>query len=143
MERSQKMRWIIVGGNSGKIGPKNMFLIFYLYTVRLPKAKAKLLFWISSEIRERYQGIVPPVNRSEEDMDACAKYHVAGDTPYIRYFVSHILQFQFYREMCLEAKQYIPESTEKPLHRCDFSEGEFKDAAGAKLRYLQLTNTSR
>ena len=76
-------------------------------------------------------------------MDACAKYHVAGDTPYIRYFVSHILQFQFYREMCLEAKQYIPESTEKPLHRCDFSEGEFKDAAGAKLRYFLLMNISR
>ena len=93
--------------------------------------------------RERYQGIVPPVNRSEEDLDACAKYHVAADVPYIRYFISHILQFQFYREMCLEAKQYIPESTEKPLHRCDFSEGEFKDAAGAKLRYLQLTNISR
>jgi len=95
------------------------------------------------ELRERYQGIVPPVNRSEEDMDACAKYHVAGDTPYIRYFVSHILQFQFYREMCLEAKQYIPESTEKPLHRCDFSEGEFKDAAGAKLRKLLQAGRSR
>ena len=84
--------------------------------------------------RERYQGIVPPVKRTEEDMDACSKYHIAGNVPYIRYFVSYILQFQFYREMCLEAKQYIPDSTEKPLHRCDFSEGDFKDAAGKKLR---------
>ena len=86
------------------------------------------------QYRERYQGIVPPVNRSEEYMDACAKYHVAANVPYIRYFVSYILQFQFYREMCLEAKQYVPESADKPLHRCDFSEGDFKDAAGEKLR---------
>ena len=121
----------------------SFYILSKKYTVYFPTAKPNFLFCISSNTRERYQGIVPPVNRSEEDMDACAKYHVAGDTPYIRYFVSHILQFQFYREMCLEAKQYIPESTEKPLHRCDFSEGEFKDAAGAKLRYFQLTNILR
>ena len=93
---------------------------------------------INSYSRERYQGVVPPVKRTEEDMDACAKYHIAGNVPYIRYFVSYILQFQFYREMCLEAKQYVPDSTEKPLHRCDFSEGEFKDAAGMKLRYIAI-----
>ena len=67
-------------------------------------------------------------------MDACAKYHVAGDVPYIRYFVSHILQFQFYREMCLEAKQYDPSDAAKPLYKCDFSNGEFKHRAAEKMK---------
>jgi hypothetical protein len=41
--------------------------------------------------RENYQGLVPPVSRSEVDFDAGAKYHVAADVPYIRYFAAHIL----------------------------------------------------
>ena len=43
------------------------------------------------------QGIAPPVSRSEDDFDAGAKYHVAADVSYIRYFVAHILEYQFYR----------------------------------------------
>lgn len=38
--------------------------------------------WI--KMRSDYQGIVPPVVRSEADFDAGAKYHVPGNTPYIR-----------------------------------------------------------
>ncbi len=34
--------------------------------------------------REKYQGLAPPVNRTEADFDAGAKYHVAADVPYIR-----------------------------------------------------------
>ena len=41
--------------------------------------------------RENYQGLAPPVMRSELDFDAGAKYHVAADVPYIRYFAAHIL----------------------------------------------------
>ena len=37
------------------------------------------------ELRTKYQGIKPPVPRSEEDFDPGAKYHIPGDTPYIRY----------------------------------------------------------
>jgi len=111
-----------------------------LFNGTIDKSEMNYRWW---ELRERYQGIVPPVNRSEEYMDACAKYHVAANVPYIRYFVSYILQFQFYREMCLEAKQYVPESADKPLHRCDFSEGDFKDAAGEKLRKMMKAGRSR
>ena len=47
-------------------------------------------------MREKYQGIVPPVPRSEADFDPGAKYHVAANVPYTRYFLARILQFQFY-----------------------------------------------
>ena len=37
------------------------------------------------EVRMKYQGIKPPVPRSEDDFDPGAKYHIPGDTPYIRF----------------------------------------------------------
>ena len=43
-----------------------------------------------------------------------AKYHVASNTPYARYFLAGILEFQFYRAMC-QASGYTG-----PLHRCSF-----------------------
>jgi peptidyl-dipeptidase A len=52
------------------------------------------------QLKARYQGVKPPVERSEADFDAAAKYHVPANTPYTRYFLAHILQFQFQREMC-------------------------------------------
>jgi len=51
------------------------------------------------ELRGKYQGIVAPVERTEEDFDPGAKYHVASNVPYTRYFLAHILQFQFHREL--------------------------------------------
>lgn len=35
--------------------------------------------------RCKYQGISPPVTRSEEDFDPGAKYHIPANVPYIRY----------------------------------------------------------
>jgi peptidyl-dipeptidase A len=64
------------------------------------------------ELRLRYQGIAPPVERSEADFDPGAKYHIPANTPYLRYFLAHILQYQFHRGLC-EAAGY-----EGPLHRC-------------------------
>ncbi len=52
--------------------------------------------------------------RSESDFDPGAKYHVAGNVPYMRYFLAHILEFQFYRALC-QASGYTG-----PLHRCTF-----------------------
>jgi peptidyl-dipeptidase A len=66
------------------------------------------------ELRAKYQGITPPVARTESDFDPGAKYHVAANVPYTRYFLARILQFQFYRAMCREAGQT------GPLHRCSF-----------------------
>ena len=50
-------------------------------------------------LRQKYQGIAPPVDRSESDFDPGAKYHVAANVPYMRYFLADILQFQFHRAL--------------------------------------------
>ncbi|KAK6182477.1 hypothetical protein SNE40_010158 [Patella caerulea] len=65
------------------------------------------------QLRCKYQGISPPVMRSEDDFDPGAKYHIPANTPYIRYFVSFIIQFQFHKALCKAANQT------GPLHTCD------------------------
>jgi peptidyl-dipeptidase A len=67
-----------------------------------------------TDLRLQYQGIMPPVARSEANFDAGAKYHIPGNTPYTRYFLARILQFQFYKAACDIAKW------KGPLHRCSF-----------------------
>jgi peptidyl-dipeptidase A len=63
-------------------------------------------------LREQYQGVSAPLPRSEADFDPGAKYHVPGNTPYTRYFLSFILQFQFHRALCDAA------GFKGPLHEC-------------------------
>lgn len=67
-----------------------------------------------TKLRTQYQGIVPPVARDANAFDAGAKYHVPGNTPYTRYFLARILQFQFYKAACDTA------GWKGPLHRCSF-----------------------
>jgi peptidyl-dipeptidase A len=55
------------------------------------------------DLKLRYQGVVPPVARSEADFDPGAKYHVAANVPYTRYFLAHILEFQLHRSLCRTA----------------------------------------
>lgn len=64
------------------------------------------------ELREKYQGIAAPVARSEQDFDPGAKYHIPGNTPYTRYFLSFIIQFQFHKALCESA------GFQGPLHEC-------------------------
>ena len=64
------------------------------------------------ELKARYQGVAPPGVRSEDDFDPGAKFHVAGNVPYMRYFLAHILQFQFHRALARIA------DWKGPLHRC-------------------------
>jgi peptidyl-dipeptidase A len=48
------------------------------------------------------------------------------------YFVAHILEFEFYRSLCIVANEYVPTDPDtKPLHKCDFFNSE---EAGDKLR---------
>ena len=79
------------------------------------------------DLRLKYQGVAPPVARSEADFDPGAKYHVAGNVPYMRYFLAHILEFQFYRALC-QASGYTG-----PLHRCTFFGSK---EAGAKFNKM-------
>jgi len=52
------------------------------------------------KLREQYQGVAAPVERTEADFDPGAKYHIPGNTPYTRYFLSFIIQFQFHKALC-------------------------------------------
>ena len=82
------------------------------------------------DLRLKYQGVVPPVARSEADFDPGAKFHVAGNVPYMRYFLADIYEFQFYRALCRES------GFKGPLNRCTFFNSK---QAGAKLnRMLEM-----
>ena len=79
-------------------------------------------------LRASYQGIEPAVERTEDDFDPGAKYHIPGNTPYTRYFLSHVMQFQFHRALC-DAAGY-----QGPLHNCSIYNSEAAgDALGAML----------
>jgi peptidyl-dipeptidase A len=67
-----------------------------------------------TDLRLEYQGIVPPTERPADAFDPGAKFHIPGNTPYMRYFLARLLQFQFYKAACDAA------GWEGPLHRCSF-----------------------
>jgi len=86
------------------------------------------------ELRTRYQGVRPPMERTEADFDPGAKYHVPANVPYTRYFLAHILQFQFHRALCDAA------GFEGPLHRCSvYGSAE----AGERLAAMLEMGSSR
>ena len=76
------------------------------------------------ELKAKYQGVAPATARGEDFVDPGAKYHVPGNTPYTRYFLSHVLQFQFYKGLC-DAAGY-----KGPLYNCSFYGNK---AAGQKF----------
>ncbi|MBO9579927.1 MAG: M2 family metallopeptidase [Sphingobium sp.] len=77
-----------------------------------------------TDMRLKYQGIVPPVARDADSFDPGAKFHIPGNTPYTRYFLARVLQFQFYEAACKQA------GWTGPLHRCSFYGNK---AVGANL----------
>uniref|UniRef100_A0A6P7FKT6 Angiotensin-converting enzyme n=1 Tax=Diabrotica virgifera virgifera TaxID=50390 RepID=A0A6P7FKT6_DIAVI len=89
------------------------------------------------ELREKYQGIEPPVDRSEEDFDPAAKYHVVADVSYLRYFISFVIQFQFHKAVCEKAGEYEPNNPKKPLHECDIYQNT---DAGNALKFVFKKN---
>lgn len=86
------------------------------------------------KLRCKHQGVSPPVQRSKEDFDAGAKFHVPNNTPYIRYFVSYVIQFQFHKALCEAANQV------GPLHKCDIDQSA---AAGTKLGDMMKLGSSK
>ncbi|KAH3692651.1 hypothetical protein DPMN_193805 [Dreissena polymorpha] len=84
-------------------------------------------------LRCKYQGVSPPVARSEQDFDPGAKFHIPGNTPYIRYFVSFVLQFQWHQALC-----QVMNST-RPLHRCDIYKNTI---AGDRLKEMLQMGSS-
>ena len=86
------------------------------------------------ELREKYQGVTAPVPRTEQDFDAGAKYHVPANTPYARYFLAAILQFQFHRALCREA------GFKGPLYQCSIYGNK---QAGEKLKSMLAMGLSK
>jgi len=85
-------------------------------------------------LREKYQGIAPPVARSEADFDPGAKFHVPANVSYMRYFLARIYQFQFQRALCKTA------GFQGPLHRCSIYGNK---AAGEKLNEMLSLGASK
>jgi peptidyl-dipeptidase A len=86
------------------------------------------------ELKERYQGVAPPSPRGEEEFDPGAKFHVPANVPYIRYFLAHILQFQFHRGLVRAA------GASGPLHRASIYGSK---NAGDRLRAMLEMGMSR
>jgi len=86
------------------------------------------------DLKAKYQGVAPPVERSEADFDPGAKYHIASNTPYARYFLARILQFQFHRALCEAAGQ------KGPLHRCSIYKSK---EAGSRLNKMLSMGKSK
>jgi len=80
-----------------------------VYSGRIKPENYNRAWW---ELRRKYQGVAPPVERTEEDFDPGAKYHIPANVPYTRYFLARLLQFQFHRALCRLAGH------EGPLHQC-------------------------
>ncbi len=86
------------------------------------------------DLRLKYQGVAPPAPRSEQDFDAGAKYHVASNVPYARYFLAAILQFQFHRALCREA------GFNGPLYQCSIYDNK---KAGERLKQMLAMGLSK
>lgn len=99
-----------------------------LFSGETPTSQWNQHWW---ELREKYQKVKAPSARGEEFFDPGAKYHIPADSQYIAYFVAHILEFSFYKSLCIEAGQYNASDPALPLHKCDFYNSK---KAGEKLR---------
>lgn len=98
---------------------------------KLPPERWNDRWW---ELRRLYQGVVSPVPRPADAFDPGAKYHVPGNVPYLRYFLSTILQFQFHRALCQAA------GWKGPLHACSIHGSQ---EAGARLASVLSMGASR
>lgn len=89
------------------------------------------LWW---QLREKYQGVQAPVARGGDAFDPGAKYHVPANVSYTRYFLAHILQFQFHQALCDIA------GNTGPLHRCTIAGSK---EAGTALNNMLEMGTSK
>jgi peptidyl-dipeptidase A len=86
------------------------------------------------KLRTQYQGVTPPGPRPADAFDPGAKFHVADSTPYTRYFLAQVYQFQFYRAACRQA------GWKGPLNRCSV----YGDTAvGEKFEKMMAMGQSR
>jgi peptidyl-dipeptidase A len=102
-----------------------------VFSGQITPAQYNKAWW---DLRLKYQGIAPAVARTGEDFDPGAKYHIAANVPYARYFLARILQFQFHRALCDVAGQ------KGPLNRCSIYGNK---EAGERLNKMLAMGQSR
>jgi peptidyl-dipeptidase A len=102
-----------------------------VFSGKTPPSKYNEAWW---ELRKKYQGVSAPVARSEADFDPGAKFHVPGNTPYVRYFLARIYQFQVHRALCKAAGH------KGSLDTCSIHGNK---AAGDKLRAMLALGQSK
>jgi peptidyl-dipeptidase A len=102
-----------------------------VFSGEIPPEKYNQAWW---ELRRKYQGVAPPVERTEADFDPAAKYHVAANVPYVRYFLAYILQFQFHRALAKIA------GCTGPLNHCSIYGNK---EAGRRLEAMMAMGMSR
>jgi len=102
-----------------------------VFSGEIPPARYNQTWW---ELRLKYQGIAPAVERTEADFDPGAKFHIPANVSYMRYFLAHFLQFQFHRALARQA------GCPGPLHRCSIYGN--KDA-GQRLKAMLEMGQSR
>ncbi len=102
-----------------------------VFSGEIPPERYNQAWW---ELVQKYQGVAPAVPRSEQDFDPGAKYHIPANVPYARYFLAHILQFQFHRALARAA------GCTGPLHRCSIYGSK---EAGARLKAMMEMGQSR
>ena len=102
-----------------------------VFAGKIPPEEYTRAWW---EYATRYQKVRPPVDRSAAPFDPGAKFHIPYDYPYMPYFVARVLQYQFHRALCTEARET------GPLHRASIYGSR---AAGEKLRAMLALGRSR
>lgn len=102
-----------------------------VFSGEIPPGQYNESWW---KLRLQYQGVAPPVARGEADFDPGAKYHVAANMPYARYFLSYILQFQFHRALAKIA------GCTTPLNRCSIYDSK---VAGEHLNQMLSMGASQ
>jgi len=102
-----------------------------VFSGEIPPSKYNETWW---QLRQKYQGVAPPAARSEADFDPAAKYHVAANYSYMRYFLADILQFQFHRALSQAA------GCKGPLNRCSIYNNK---TAGARLNAMLAMGMSQ
>jgi peptidyl-dipeptidase A len=102
-----------------------------VFAGKVPPSEYEATWW---KLKEQYQGVRAPVARAPDDFDPGAKYHVASSTPYVRYFLARIYQFQFHRALC-HAAGYVG-----PLDQCSIHDSK---PAGDKLLAMLSLGASR
>jgi peptidyl-dipeptidase A len=102
-----------------------------VFSGKTPKSKYNEAWWA---LKTKYQGVAPPSQRTEADFDPGAKFHIPVSTPYIRYFLARIYQFQFHRALCKAA------GYKGPLDQCSIH-GNKK--AGEKLKAMLALGASK